>query len=384
MSASMTGTFSFPTRVEFGPGVLSRLPEFTQGMGSRALVVTDRGVAGSGLLERVLEALRPSGADVRVFEHVEPNPTQANVEEGVSRFREGCDFLIGLGGGSPIDAAKAIGLLATHEGPLAQYDDQLNGGDLITGRVPPLIAIPTTAGTGSEVGRSTVITIKERKTVIFSPRLMPVIALCDPELTVDLPARVTAGTGADALTHNLEAYLAKGFQPLCDAIALDGMRRARTWLPVVMKDGHNLEARGEMMIAAMMGATAFQKGLGVVHSLAHPLSSVAGIHHGTANAIMLPHALRFNRAAIPDRIGAVAEALRVPAGSTPDETVDRVAEDLTALFTEIGLPLRLRQLNVTEALVGQMSCMAMKDACHLLNPRPVTEADMRELYQAAL
>jgi alcohol dehydrogenase class IV len=380
----MTGTFSFPTRVEFGPGVLQRLPEFTRGMGSRVLVVTDKGVAGSGVLERVLAALQPSDLDVRVFDHVEPNPTEANITEGVHRFREGCDFLIGVGGGSPIDAAKAIGLLATHEGPLAQYDDQLNGGDRITGDVPPLIAIPTTAGTGSEVGRSTVITINERKTVLFSPRLMPTIALCDPELTLDLPARVTAGTGADALTHNLEAYLSKGFQPLCDAIALDGMRRSRRWLPVVMQDGHNVEARGEMMIAAMMGATAFQKGLGVVHSLAHPLSSVAGIHHGTANAIMLPHALRFNRAAILNRIGAVAEALGVAAGATPDETVERVAEDLSALFAEIGLPLRLHQLNVTEALIGPMACLAMQDACHQLNPRPVTEADMRELYLAAL
>jgi alcohol dehydrogenase class IV len=380
----MTGTFSFPTRVEFGPGVLQRLPEFTRGMGRQVLVVTDKGVAGSGVLEQVLTTLKSCDLDVRVFDHVEPNPTEANITEGVHRFREGCDFLIGLGGGSPIDAAKAIGLMATHEGPLAQYDDQLNGGDLITGDVPPLIAIPTTAGTGSEVGRSTVITINERKTVIFSPRLMPTIALCDPELTLDLPARVTAGTGADALTHNLEAYLSKGFQPLCDAIALDGMRRARRWLPVVMQDGHNVEARSEMMIAAMMGATAFQKGLGVVHSLAHPLSTVAGIHHGTANAIMLPHALRFNRAAILDRIGAVAEALGVAAGSTPDETVDRVAEDLSTLFAEIGLPLRLHQLNVTEALIGPMAALAMQDACHQLNPRPVTEADMRELYLAAL
>jgi alcohol dehydrogenase class IV len=380
----MNGTFSFPTRVEFGPGRVGELPEITRGWGRQPLIVTDEGILSSGAIQPVLDALNQSQLNYRIYSGVEPNPTEANVEEGLRRFQSGCDFVIGLGGGSAIDAAKAIRLRATHEGPLSRFDDLKGGSERVGEELPPMVAIPTTAGTGSEVGRSTVITIAGRKTVIFSPHLIPTIALCDPELTLGLPVRMTAGTGADALTHNLEAFLAKGFHPLCDAIALDGMRRAMKWLPAAVHHGRKLEARSEMMVAAMMGAIAFQKGLGVVHSLAHPLSSVAGVHHGTANAIMLPHALRFNREAIADRVEAAAEALGVKCASNPGETVEVVAQTLAKLFAEIGLPTRLREVNVSTALIGPMADLAMQDGCHLSNPKPVSREDMATLYQQAI
>lgn len=380
----MHGEFDFPTRVLFGPGRTAELPEVVRGWGRQALIVTDSGVLSSGAVQPVLDALGRADLDFRVFEGVPPNPTEDDVQAGVRRFAEGCDFLVAVGGGSALDAAKAIRLAATHERPLAQYDDLKNGAALIRPEMPPLVAIPTTAGTGSEVGRSAVITIEHRKTVLFSPYLIPTVALCDPELTVGLPAPVTAGTGADALTHNMEAFFAKPFHPLCEAIALDGMRRAMRFLPVAVQNGRDLEARTEMMAAALMGAVAFQKGLGVVHSLAHPLSSVAGIHHGTANAILLPHALRFNAEAIATKAGLVAAALGIAAGGAGLETVERIAAALETLFAEVGLPARLRDLNVTSELIGPMACLAMEDGCHQNNPRPVTLADMEALYHAAL
>lgn len=380
----MQGDFDFPTRVVFGPGRLGELSSLVRGWGQRALIVTDRGVLRNGVAQPVLDALAGGDLDYHIYGEVDPNPTEANIDDGVRHYREGCEFIVAVGGGSALDAAKAIRLLATHEGPLAQYAVQQGGDALIRADLPPMLAIPTTAGTGSEVGRSTVITMAGRKTVIFSPHLMPTIALCDPLLTLDLPVAVTAGTGADALTHNVEAYFALGFQPLCDAIALDGMARAMRALPTAVHDGQNVEARSEMMLAALMGAVAFQKGLGVVHSLSHPLTTVGGVHHGTANAIMLPHALRFNSPAITARAGAVAAALGVPAAAVPAETVERIASALDRLFQTIGLPTHLHQVNISSSLVGPMSELAIQDACHLCNPRPVTREDMAAMYTAAL
>lgn len=378
------GNFSFPTRVVFGPGRVEELPALVAGWGKRALVVSDQGVIRNGVADPVFEALKQSDLDYAVFEGIDPNPTEANVEAGVRRYQEGgFDFIIAVGGGSAIDGAKAIRLLATHEPPLSRYDDLIDGSRHIRDDMPPLIALPTTAGTGSEVGRSTVITIDERKTVLFSPHLIPTIALCDPNLTVDLPSRITAGTGADALTHNVEAYFSKGYHPLCDGLALDGMRRASRFLPIAFEHGHNLEARSEMMASALMGAVAFQKGLGVVHSLAHPLSSMAGVHHGTANALLLPHALTFNAAAIADRIFPAAQALGVDDSSSGEAVVQRVAEALSALFATIDLPARLRDVNVTHSMIEPMAALAIQDGCHLSNPRPVSEAEMISLYEAA-
>ncbi len=311
----MISRFSFPTRIVFGAGAVRELGNEARQLGiTRPLVVTDHGVVACGLAEQILAEARRAGLAHTLFAEVNPNPVEKNVQEGLEAYRrENCDSVIGLGGGSPIDAAKAIRLAVTHPFPLEQYDDQLDGGARIRGDVPPMIAIATTAGTGSEVGRSTVIILKatDRKTVIFSPHLMPNVALADPELTLGMPPKITAGTGLDALTHNVEAYLALGYHPLCDAIALQGAKLALRYLARAVHNGKDLEARSNMMMAAMMGAVAFQKGLGAVHSLAHPLSSITNLHHGTTNGILLPHVLEFNRPVSEERLRDLAVAMEL-------------------------------------------------------------------------
>jgi alcohol dehydrogenase class IV len=371
----MIATFSFPTRVHFGVGALAKLDE-AAGASRRPLIVTDAGIAGSGIAERVKTALGQRA--VAVFTGVEPNPTEANVRAGVEAFAaHDADLIIAVGGGSPLDAGKAIRLAITHKRPLVDYDDLTGGDRFITAEMPPLIAIPTTSGTGSEVSRSAVVTLEanDRKTVLFSPFLMPTVAVCDPELTTGLPPRLTAATGMDALSHNLEAYLAKGYHPMADAIALAGLRLIGDHLERAVTDGADLEARSQMMMASLMGATAFQKGLGATHSLAHPLSSVAGVHHGTANAILMPAVIRFNEAAVPERCQAVAEALGAT-GSAAD-AVDR-------LNRAIGMPTHLSDVGVTAELFPQLVAKAMVDGCHQSNPRPLAEADFTDLYRQSL
>src|SRR5712692_7307046 len=298
--------FCFPTTIVFGAGAVKRLPEELSRRGiERPLLVTDSGLARTTVFERVARLV--PGAPV--FSAVEPNPTEKNVLGGVECFRlHRCDGIVGVGGGSPLDAAKAIRLKVTHELALAEYDDLIDGGSKIGPNLPPYIAIATTSGTGSEVSRSTVITIQKtnRKTVVFSPHLIPSVALADPELTMEMPPHITAGTGMDAFTHNAEAYISKGYHPMCDAIGIAGAGLVWANLPKVMAEPRNLEARGNMMMAAMMGAVAFQKGLGATHSVAHPLSSDCGMHHGTANAVMLPFVLEFNRATVAARLAELA------------------------------------------------------------------------------
>jgi alcohol dehydrogenase class IV len=381
--------FSFPTRIVFGPGAVRELGNEAKQLGiARPLVVTDRGVSACGLAEQILAESRQAGLAPSLFEDVNPNPVEKNVRDGVEAYRRGkCDGVIGLGGGSPIDVAKAIRLAETHPLPLEQYDDQLDGASRIRDDVPPMIAIATTAGTGSEVGRSTVIILKstDRKTVIFSPHLMPNVALADPELTTGMPPKITAGTGLDALTHNVEAYLALGYHPLCDAIALQGARLAIQNLPRAVQDGKDLEARSNMMMAAIMGAVAFQKGLGAVHSLAHPLSSIANLHHGTTNGILLPHVLGFNRPTSEERLKDLAVAMEV-AGSQESaaEAAAALIVRVCELLPEVGIPSTLGALGVTRHQIPLLARKAMEDACHQSNPRPCTEADMIALYEKAL
>ncbi len=389
ISASSISYFAFPTRIVFGAGALGELGNEAQRLNiRRPLLVTDRGVTQSGIANRILEAGRRSGLALTEFNRVDPNPVEQNVLEGLEVYRsEKCDCLIGLGGGSALDAAKAIRLAATHPLPLVQYDDQANGAERITPNLPPMVAIPTTAGTGSEVGRSAVIVLKatDRKTVIFSPYLIPSVALADPELTLGLPPKLTAGTGLDALTHNVEAYLAKGYHPMCDAIALAGTRLAVRHLPAAVRDGANLKARSHMMMAAIMGATAFQKGLGAVHSLAHPLSSIAGLHHGTTNGILLPHVLEFNRLTSEDRLRDLAVAMEINvAGLSTSQAASAAIERTRRLLEEVEVPDRLSAFGITREMVPALARKAMEDACHLLNPRPCTEADMVALYERAL
>jgi len=386
---NLISRFSFPTRIVFGPGAVRELGSEAKTLGiTRPLLVTDHGVVACGLAEQVLAELRRSSLAPTLFEDVNPNPVEKNVLDGVDAYRRGsCDGVIGLGGGSPIDVAKAIRLAETHPLPLEQYDDQLDGGSRIRDDVPPMIAIATTAGTGSEVGRSTVIILKstDRKTVIFSPYLMPNVALADPELTLGMPPKLTAGTGLDALTHNVEAYLALGYHPLCDAIALRGARLAIQNLPRAVQNGKDLEARRNMMMAAMMGAVAFQKGLGAVHSLAHPLSSIANLHHGTTNGILLPHVLEFNRPTCEERLKDLAVAMEVagsqePAAKAASALIGRLRE----LLPEVRIASTLGALGVTRHQIPLLARKAMEDACHQSNPRPCTEADMIALYEKAL
>jgi alcohol dehydrogenase class IV len=366
-------TFSFPTTIIFGAGAVKRLAEELEKKSvKRPLLVVDAGLART----KVFETVRSLIPHCLVFSGVEPNPTEANVLDGAEFFvQNDCDGLVGLGGGSALDAAKAIRLKVNHPLPLADYDDNLDGWKKITPELPPYIAIPTTAGTGSEVGRSTVVTIAatNRKTVIFSPYLIPSPAIVDPELTLDLPAHITAGTGMDALTHNVEAYLARGFHPIADAIALGGAKLANDNLPRVMSEPRDIEARGAMLMSSMMGAIAFQKGLGATHSLAHPLSSEFGMHHGTANAVLLPFVLEFNGEACATRLAELGDRLKVT----------NLAARVRELNEICAIQPRLREYGIPESSLEMLAAKAMEDGCHLLNPRPCTEQDMLALYREA-
>ena len=385
----MISSWSFPNRILFGPGAIIRLPEAVGLLGMlRPLIVTDAGVVRCGLIESVTQPLTEAGLNWEVFDGVENNPTEASVDPGVEAYRaRHCDGIVALGGGSVLDAAKAIRLKVTHDLPLAQYDDLRNGGDLISSNLPAMAAIPTTAGTGSEVGRSAVITLKAtgRKTVIFSPHLIPSVAIADPGLTCSLPPHLTAATGMDAMTHNLEAYLAIGYHPMCDAIGLKGVELVHKHLPTAVRDGKNLEARTGMMAAAIMGAVAFQKGLGTVHSLAHPLSTVAGMHHGLTNAILLPHVMRFNLPVVRERLADLAAALGVDThGLTSEAAAEAAIAAIERLNAGIGIPPRLSDAGVREEMIPVMVPLAMEDGCRLLNPRPTSRQDMEALYRAAL
>ena len=365
--------FTFPTAILFGAGALDELPaELAKRGMSRPLVVTDAGLAAMPVFERLLKL---AGETAAVFSSVDPNPTERNVLNGVRCYMDNrCDGIIGFGGGSPLDAAKAIRLKVTHQSLLEEYDDLTNGSDRITSNMPPYIAVATTSGTGSEVSRSAVITVERtnRKTVIFSPFLIPGLALADPELTVQMPRHLTAGTGMDAFTHNVEAYLAKGYNPVCDAIALQGAKLVWDNLPRAMEAPEDLQARTNMMMASIMGAIAFQKGLGAVHSLAHPLSSDCGMHHGTTNAILLPAVLEYNRAAVSERLAELAALL----GGA--DLVEMVRD----LNCRIGIKPRLQDWGVTEDILPQLADKAVQDGCHQLNPRPCSREDLLQLYKA--
>ena len=375
-----TVTWSFPTTVVFGNGAIATLGDHIKRIGAtRALVVCDPGVVKAGIAERVKKVLEGAGIPALVFDHVDPNPIEPNVTEGVAAFKaHQADVIVSVGGGSPLDVGKLVALKVTHDRPLNEYDDATGGDRFITSNIPPLINVPTTAGTGSEVGRSGVVTLKAtgRKTVIFSPFLMAKAAILDPELTVSMPPRVTAATGFDALTHCIEAYLSLGDHPMADGIALSGIELCAKHLPRAVEAGADLVARGAMMKAAMMGAVAFQKGLGVCHSLAHPLSSEKNLHHGLANALCLPAVCDFNNAAVPDRIERVRRLVDVNATS--------LSNALRAMREKIGLPNGLSAEGVTKADIPKLADKAMEDACKGLNPRPVTRDDIVKLYELSL
>jgi 4-hydroxybutyrate dehydrogenase len=373
-------TWSFPTTIVFGAGCVATVAERVRGLGaSRSLLVCDPGVVKVGIAERVRGLLEAGGITTKVFDSVDPNPIEANVTAGVAAYREHkAACIVAVGGGSPLDAGKLIALKVNHERPLADYDDAIDGGALIGPNVPPIVTIPTTAGTGSEVGRSGVVTLAAtgRKTVIFSPHLLAKVALLDPVLTQSMPSRVTAATGFDALTHCLEAFCSLGDHPMADAIALGGLELCAANLVRAVEHGEDLAARGGMMKAAMMGAVAFQKGLGACHSLAHPLSSEKGLHHGLANALCLPAVVDFNEAAARDRLERVRVLL--------DPGAKSCGEAVRTLRRKVGLPDGLHAEGVREADIPTLTRKAIEDACHRSNPRPVTASDLAALYLASL
>jgi 4-hydroxybutyrate dehydrogenase len=373
-------TWSFPTTIVFGPGALATLGDHVKRLGgTRALIVCDGGVIRAGITPQVAKILEAARVPSSPFADVDPNPVERNVERGVVAYREaGADIVVSVGGGAPLDTGKLIALKTTHDRPLADYDDATGGDRFITSRVPPIVAIPTTAGTGSEVGRSGVVTLAAtgRKTVIFSPYLLAKVALLDPTLTRSLPPRITAATGFDALTHCLEAYCALGDHPMADAIALGGLELCARHLERAVLHGDDLDARGGMMKAAMMGAVAFQKGLGACHSLAHPLSSERGLHHGLANALCLPAVVEWNASVVPEKLDRLRTLL-----DADNKTLAQVLRDLRA---RVGLPDGLRREGVTLNDLDKLADKAFEDACHRSNPKPVTRDDLRTLYIASL
>jgi len=370
--------FRFPTDIRFGAGARLVLSDFAAKYGvTRPLLVTDSGLLRTQAFRLMMAEMDKVWPETYVqFADVHPNPTDQDVENAWTAYSQGdCDGIVGLGGGSALDAARALRLKVAFP-DLALTEMPFN-------ELPPLVpmcAIPTTAGTGSEVGRSSVITVEQmgRKVVFGAPPLMAEMAVLDPELTLGLPPDLTAFTGMDAMTHAIEAFVCPVFHPMCDGIALEAIRLVRLYLPAAYSDGTNLEARGFMQVAAAMGAVAFQKDLGVAHSLAHPLSSEFAVQHGLANAIVLPHVVRFNGQAdshLYDRV-AVALGCAEPTG----DSTSWVADFLSEFNRSIGITQRLRDLNVPREKLPGLAAKAMQDGCHLSNPRRCTEADMLRLY----
>ncbi|MEL6233413.1 MAG: iron-containing alcohol dehydrogenase [Pseudomonadota bacterium] len=377
---SASANWSYPTLVRFGPGRIAELPEACREAGiSRPLLVTDRGLAALPLVLQTREILRAGGLTDALFSEVDANPTEANLAHGIAAYRAGGhDGVVALGGGSGLDLGKAVAFMAGQTRPVWDFEDI---GDwwqrADAAAIAPNVAVPTTAGTGSEVGRASVISKADtsEKKVIFHPRMLPSCAICDPELTVGLPPALTAGTGMDALAHCLEAWCSPSYHPMSAGIALQGMRLVRRFLPRAVRNGADLEARGQMMSAAAMGAVAFQKGLGAVHALSHPVGALYNTHHGTTNAVVMPTVLRFNRGVIEARIEDAAACLGVAGG------FDGFVAWIEALNARFGIPARLSGLGVDDSRIAQMAAMAVNDPTAGGNPMPLTEAAAAALYR---
>ncbi|NDV01933.1 iron-containing alcohol dehydrogenase [Pseudoroseicyclus tamaricis] len=379
----MRGDWSYPTAIRFGAGRIAELAEVARAAGmARPLLVTDRGLAGAEITARATEVLRGGGLGAGLFAEVDANPVQANLAAGVEAFRAGGhDGVVAFGGGSGLDLGKLVAFMVAQHRPVWDFEDV---GDWWTRAelegIAPIVAVPTTAGTGSEVGRAGVLTRVEshEKKIIFHPRLLPAAVICDPELTLGLPPALTAGTGMDALAHCLEAFCSPHFHPMSQGIALEGMRLALTYLPRAFADGADIEARGQMMAAAAMGAVAFQKGLGAIHALSHPVGAVYGTHHGTTNAVVMPAVLRFNRPAVEARLTEAAPYLGVAGGF--DGLLARV-EEMNAAF---GFPSGLGAMGVQREDLPRLTEMALADPSCGGNPVPLDAPGLHALFEAAM
>lgn len=382
MSFNKVYQYNFPTTIRFGAGVTGELPAWLlSNKLRRPLLVTDPNVEKLDFFKTIISSLQSAGISVEVFSGIHKNPVKSDVYKGTDVF-DGTDrdSVIGIGGGAALDVARAIVLRVDHREDLFKYDDLVGGDVYVTGSVPSFITIPTTAGTGSEVGRSAIIADDEthQKKILFSPKLLAKIVFADPLLTMDLPPHITAATGIDALTHNMEAYLVKMFHPMCDGIALEGISLIHQSLAAAVHQP-DLENKGRMLIASLMGAVAFQKGLGVVHSLAHPMSSLLDTHHGLANAVNIPYGMAFNIPGSEQKFSRIADVLGLK-----EKTGEAVVQYLFDLNARIGIPSRLREVGVKEEHLDTLADLALADFAHPNNPRPVSRADFRSLYQQAL
>jgi alcohol dehydrogenase class IV len=374
--------YNFPTTIRFGSGAVNELGDYLKKNDLAApLIVTDAIVASLPFFKKIIQALDNKQIKSTVFHDIHKNPVKSDVYKGTEVFdAEKNDCIIGIGGGAAIDVARAIVLRVNHREDLFKYDDLIGGDVYVTNDVPHFITIPTTAGTGSEVGRSAIIADDEthQKKILFSPKLLAKIIFADPELTMDLPAAVTAATGMDALTHNMEAYIAKMSHPLCEGIALEAISLIHQSL-VIAVNQPDLKSRSNMLIASLMGAVAFQKGLGVVHSLAHPLSSLLDTHHGLANAINLPYGMDFNIEGTEDKFRKIARTLELK-----DETGKGVVNYLFELNNKINIPHKLSSIGVKQEHLNTLADLAIADFAHPNNPKPVTRDDFFNLYTKAL
>ncbi len=376
--------WSYPTQIRFGAGRISELPAACREAGmARPLLVTDPLLATLPMVAEAVAATEAAGVPTAVFSAIKSNPTGQNVTEGVEAYREGGhDGVIAFGGGSALDVGKAIAFLTAQSRPLWDFEDVEDWWKRAEPRgIAPVIAVPTTSGTGSEVGRASAITNEETHTkkIIFHPAMMPVIVIADPALTIGLPTHLTAATGMDAMAHCLEAYCAPGYHPMAEGIAVEGLRLVRDWLPVAVKDGGNLTARGHMMSAAAMGAVAFQKGLGAIHALSHPVGAVYDTHHGLTNAVFAPYVLAFNRPAIEEKLARLAAWLKL------DGTGFQAVQDwLLALRAEFKVPHTAAELGVEESRVEELSQMAARDPTAGGNPVPVGAAELATIFRNAL
>ncbi len=380
----LRANWSYPTTIWFGPGRIAELGDACLAVGmARPLLVTDPGLAALPIVTDAVAANNAAGLPTGVFADVRANPVATNVADGVAVFHDGQhDGVVGFGGGSGLDAAKSIAFMAGQTRPIWDFEDVEDYWTRADADgIAPIVAVPTTAGTGSEVGRAAVILNEEehRKVIIFHPRMMPEIVIEDPELTLGLPPHITAATGMDALAHNFEAYCAPGFHPMADGIALESMRLIKEWLPTAVADGTNLTARANMMVAATMGATAFQKGLGAIHALSHPVGALYDTHHGLTNAVFMPYVLDFNRSAIEDRMVRLASFLQLPSPS-----FDGVMRWVLDLRTEIGIPHTLRDLGVDDARLDELSALAEIDPPAATNPIPVKAPELETMFVNAL
>ncbi len=374
--------YNFPTTIRFGAGSSKELGDYLlKNNLSRPLIITDGNVAQLNFFKEIIEDLKRKNISVEVFTDIHKNPVKSDVYKGTDVYDStDRNAIIGIGGGASLDVARAIVLRVNHREDLFKYDDLVGGDVYVTNDVPHFITIPTTAGTGSEVGRSAIIADDEthQKKILFSPKLMAKIVYADPLLTMELPPFITAATGMDALTHNMEAFLAKMYHPMCDGIALEGILLISQSLEKAVNNP-DLESRSKMLVASLMGAVAFQKGLGVVHSLAHPLSSLLDTHHGLANAVNIPYGMQFNIAGFEDKFKRIARTLELK-----EESGDAVVQYLFDLNSKINVPHHLRDIGVKNDHIEILADLAIADFAHPNNPKPVSREDFKQLYLKAL